>query len=277
MISLLSTFSDYLARTRPGKRLAVAEFLNSLIYFSAKAPYTDEGDVDASELADNAKYDDMVCDVPLSMEWMEKTATYGSQKYTTIRDDLEVLGLFTIERQKSGQGKSQPITRLLGVNYRAVVELLQRVFLSLDESLVPAHGFTFLRRWHENIFGFHLGDRVQGEAQRNDPDAFWLWAFKHRAIAAFNREVESRLLREEGWGEGFEAKYEWSCDHPDLFDYDLWMDTVILTAQELEAKKARNLVWINERIADGTIGRTPMIEPLPGAFELALREVRMNG
>ena len=277
MISLLSTFSDYLSRTRPGKQLAIAEFLNAIIYFSAREPYKDGGNVDASKLADNAKYEEMVGDVALSMDWLEKTATYSSQRYTTIRDDLEALGLFTIERQKSGQGRSQPITRLLGINYRAVVELLQRVFLDLDEALVPSHGFSFLRRWHENIFGFQLGDRVQGEAQRNDPDAFWLWSFKHRAIAAFNREVESRLLRDEGWGEGFEAKYEWSCEHPDKFDYDLWMDTVMLTAQEVEAKKARNIADIDRRIADGTICRTPMIEPLPGAFELALKEVRMNG
>lgn len=276
MLSLSSTFPEYLRRKNLGQLLAHLELLSTIVYWGAVDAYKGFGKIDYKDLANKVDYPSLVrvCDVKVSMAWMGKKATFSAQKYSSIRKSLEGLGLFTIERQANRQGTQQAITQVQGINYRAVVELLQAVSLRMSElvenpwedPMMPSHGFSFLHRWHKKVFGFMLGDVESGEEQAKDPDRFWIWAFKHEKVAAFRAMIEAELLREYGWGDGFYAFVDHTLANLDAFDRMRW-DEWMRSDEEKAAHIAESIKWLAAKVAEERSTSEP-VEPRGSVADL---------
>ena len=107
--------------------------------------------------------------IRLSMEWLANEAKTASKLlFSTLRDEFESMGLWTIERQKARQGKQQEITRLLAIDFGALFQLARATVLRIHElcaaegtepdwaSILPEHGFGFLGGCFKQIYGHSL-------------------------------------------------------------------------------------------------------------------------
>ena len=107
--------------------------------------------------------------IRLSMEWLANEAKTASKRlFSTLRDEFESMGLWTIERQSPRQGKQQEITRLLAIDFGALLQLARAVVSRIHElcaaegtepdwaSILPEHGFGFLGACFKQIYDHSL-------------------------------------------------------------------------------------------------------------------------
>ena len=122
--------------------------------------------------------------IRLSMEWLANEAKTASKRlFSTLRDEFESMGLWTIERQKARQGKQQEITRLLAIDFGALLQLARAAVLRIHElcaaegtepdwaAILPEHGFGFLGGCFKQIYGHSLllsEDQIQEVAESRD-------------------------------------------------------------------------------------------------------------
>jgi hypothetical protein len=194
----LAILSEYTDRLNKGQLLAHIEYCSGLLYFACLGQ-CERFDPKVYELY-STQWDDLctVRSVPLSMKFLAKTGLFSRQKYTTIRENLESLGLFKYDRQPPRGGKCQQITVIRNINFEALFLLIRCVFHKLIKTGMIGfidevdHGFSFLRALHRTLFHFDLDD---GEALDYRLDKPETWEqdlnFRRRAEKAVNAIVDS--------------------------------------------------------------------------------------
>ncbi len=216
--------------------VAHLEFIGNSFFFGAKKAYKGFRKVDWEWLADAVNFQDLeaIQAVPLSMKQMAKLGKFSTQKYRTIRHNLEAIGCFTVEASAPRQGIKQPVTQLLGINYRMLVEIIRALYdrvqvIMVDfesHPLFPRHQFAFLMRWHTKVFGFRPDDRERTDEMKalalGDRNEYWRRTLYHEQFQDFANKVEAEKLHSYGWSEETRQDVRQVLAYPEIFRFEEW-------------------------------------------------------
>lgn len=162
-------FSCYVSHQNSKRLLAILDIVSTTVFFAARNATRGLAET-AIEISNEFKpeYLLQVKDVPLSMAWLAEGKAYSKRLASTLRDELEELGLWTVDRQPPRLGISQPITKLREFNWRGLFNLAKAAVHRLIElhgeddrspdwtKLLPSHEFAWFSNMFLRAFGMPL-------------------------------------------------------------------------------------------------------------------------
>lgn len=182
-------FAAYMSQQSSQRLVAIVSMASSAIFFAGRSlilgPDAPSSPIDrltpddlfhltkSSGLKDLESVESIV----LSMDWMARQDEGSSKRlYSTLRNEWEEMGLWTIERQSPRQGRQQKATRLFGIDFKAIFNIARAAIVRLIEThelgdqpcfmlLFPSHEFGFFNGWFHQIFGYFLKSSEEGRTR----------------------------------------------------------------------------------------------------------------
>lgn len=162
-------FACYCSQQNSKRLLAILDMVATTVFFAARNATRGFAETPI-EISNKFKPEDLsrVKEVPLSMHWLAEGKAYSKRLASTLRDELEEMGLWKIDRQPPRLGISQPITKLKEFNWRGLFSLAKAAVLRLVDlhgedgqppdwsGLLPTHEFAWFSGMFRRSFGMPL-------------------------------------------------------------------------------------------------------------------------
>jgi hypothetical protein len=163
-------FAAYCSQQSLQRLVSIVHLASSTLFFAAKTIGRGFAKT-LYDLSDRIKIVDLkrIEWVRVSMDWLAKQAQNASKRlFSTLRDEFEAMGLWTIERQSPRQGKGQGTTKLFTIDFANLFNLARAAILRIHDiegsegmdpdwsRLFPDHEFAFFAGWFERLHGYPL-------------------------------------------------------------------------------------------------------------------------
>lgn len=162
-------FACYVSQQNSKRLLAILDIIATTVFFAARNATRGFAETPI-EISNEFNPEDLsrVKEVPLSMHWLAEGKAYSKRLAATLRDELEEMGLWKIDRQPPRLGISQPITKLNDFNWRGLFSLAKAAVLRLIDlhgeegqspdwtELLPSHEFAWFSGMFRRAFGMPL-------------------------------------------------------------------------------------------------------------------------